>query len=139
MYDEFVSKLYDLAAVSKKTGKKKTYFDAAHAIEYLSNLSFVWKHKYEDLLEAQRWVPVTEKLPELHFEDASDCFEDASDCGEAGWFTSGQVLILRNGVIAIGEYVEYSDDDAGWESDGGSCGEVTHWKPLPALPEGSGA
>lgn len=132
MYDEFVSKLYDLAAVSKKAGKKKTYFDAACAIEYLSNLSFVWKHKYEDLLKAQRWVPVTEKLPELHF-------EDASDCGEAGWFMSGQVLILRNGVIEIGEYVEYSDDDAGWESDGGRCGEVTHWKPLPALPEEPGA
>lgn len=128
MYDKFVSKLYDLAAVSKKAGKKKTYFDAAYAIEYLSNLSFVWKHKYEDLLNAQRWVPVTERLPDLHF-------EDGSDVGEAGWFSSGKVLIFCNGEIGTGWYCEYSDDNFGWESEeGGSC-EVTHWMPLPASPE----
>jgi len=128
MYDELVSKLYDLADASKKDGKIKTYLDAASAIEYLSNLSFTWKRKYEDLLKVQRWIPVTEKLPGLHF-------EDGSDIGIAGWFSSDKVLILHNGEPEIGWYCVYSDDEFGWESEAGEIGEVTHWIPFPESPE----
>lgn len=71
------------------------------------------------------WIPVTEKLPDLHEEVYK---------GIPAWdYVSDEYLITT--LYSDGPHVEvghYSKDSAGWEwPDGGSVEDVIAWKPLP--------
>lgn len=78
------------------------------------------------LREAQRWIPVSERLPE---------FEE-------------KVLIRYSGValeaIRVDEFDDDAQEDFAWWSDPydgewlNFC-EVTHWMPLPEAPAGEQA
>lgn len=75
------------------------------------------------------WVPVTERLPELH----SVSSDDPEDFWE--YQSSDYVLaVTADGV----KMVEYCVDDCriDWVEEGGTCHKsVTHWMPLPTPPK----
>lgn len=69
----------------------------------------------------QRWIPVTERLPECK-QDALLCF-DAGDMAVGCWYD-------RDECITFWAAHKYD----GWYAD---CGcEPTHWMPLPEPPKG---
>jgi hypothetical protein len=75
--------------------------------------------KIAELEAAQRWIPVSEQMPEYN---------------ETVWgfFVSAQGTTRRAEVT----HVDSSDSD--WESEGYKLGnnwDITHWMPLPAPPE----
>lgn len=65
------------------------------------------------LREKQRWIPVTERLPD----------DDAT------------VLTYKNGILEVQKYEKGRN---GWICNGWfwSLANVTHWMPLPEVPEG---
>lgn len=65
------------------------------------------------LREAQRWIPVSEQLPET--------FKD--------------VLVLSNGAISINKHVTGYRHGGIWAG-GNRDEDITHWMPLPAAPAG---
>lgn len=71
--------------------------------------------------EAERWIPVGEKLP-----------------------ASGtKVLVLQTGTIGTAIFIDTAwYDNSHWQNDNWhrdlDLNEVTHWRPLPAMPEGGG-
>ena len=77
------------------------------------------------------WIPVTERLPELHEDKIEDC--DGSI----------YIFLVSEPVVAYTEdgetvIVQYEDDRNGkvaWVEEGGSEDIVTHWMPLPEPPK----
>ena len=67
------------------------------------------------LREKQRWIPVTERLPD----------DDAT------------VLTYKNGILEVQKYEKGRN---GWSCNGWfwSMANVTHWMPLPEAPEEGG-
>jgi hypothetical protein len=64
----------------------------------------------------QEWIPVTERLPELHTKVLC--------CG------------VKGGRF-IAETSEWGEGHLYWtKKDGKGCSEVTHWMPLPQPPKG---
>lgn len=71
----------------------------------------------ESLREAERWIPVGERLP-----------------GEEWETVSKNVLIGREGsnYLTVGYY---SRNDRSWHfTNGNICSSITHWRHLPAAP-----
>lgn len=64
----------------------------------------------------RRWIPVSEKLPEIGF--------------------AGLCQVAGNGYV-IARYAPY-DSKEGWTSDEIGYCEVTHYSPLPPAPESEG-
>ena len=89
----------------------KLLIDAADAIEelYLSgnNLAAVVDDMAEDLKKF-RWIPVTERLPEKH----------------------DRVLVYSN-ATRMGRSIDFINSNGNWYT----TPKVTHWMPLPELPE----
>ena len=69
--------------------------------------------KYERLRSERRWIPVSERLPEIGF--------------------TGLCQVAGNGYV-IARYAPY-DSEGGWTSDEIGYCFVTHWMPLPSSPE----
>lgn len=63
----------------------------------------------------QRWIPVTERLP-----------EDSVAVN----------LHTRSGVVGTGFYNKYTKNWWQWYSGGSIFVDVTHWMPLPETPKG---
>lgn len=83
------------------------------------------------------WIRVTDRLPELH----NESFE--TEDGERFLYRiSDPVLVLFNhDEMAVAMY-ERDPDDGGYAFEGWvmpldsrALNSVTHWRPLPALPE----
>ena len=76
--------------------------------------------------ETQRWIPVTERMPELIPCNAGTAYSEAVNV-----LTSG-----RKVVTAIWDGTEFIADAAFWEADGET---ITHWAPvllpLPGMPK----
>ena len=87
---------------------------AADLIETLQAQLAERDKEIERLRKAQRWIPVSERLPEIDKE-----------------YGDVDVLVYTDeGIIEATTY----DKDAGWGL-WVEAGEVTHWMPLPAPPE----
>ena len=87
---------------------------AADLIETLQAQLAERDKEIERLRKAQRWIPVSERLPEIDKE-----------------YGDVDVLVYTDeGIIEATTY----DKDDGWGL-WVEAGEVTHWMPLPAPPE----
>lgn len=71
-----------------------------------------------ELREAQRWIPVSERLPENGV-TVLVCYLGYYD----GKPNSDNVAYMKRGV-----WLWYADDEE-------MCVQVTHWRPLPELPQ----
>lgn len=89
----------------------------------------------EQLRDAQRWIPVSERLPEasgaywvnLHQEDEDG--NDADFCIEA-WYQVNHLLFAPKevGWQLLNEWYEFSGQMRQY---------ISHWRPLPAPPKES--
>lgn len=78
------------------------------------------------------WIPVTERLPEMHDEEYPD-----TDGTPIRYRSSEPVLVWLGGggdFMAIALY-ESDDDCTGWTLGGSFINSVTHWMRLPKPPE----
>ena len=78
------------------------------------NIFDLQKATIERLQAERRWIPVSERLPEIGF--------------------TGLCQVAGNGYV-IARYAPY-DSEGGWTSDEIGYCFVTHWMPLPEPPEG---
>lgn len=83
----------------------------------------------------QRWIPVSERLPEEH----DSMFVKFR--GTTQW-RKGMFLSMSDNVLACVEYVdgtkrvmEMHTCDGAWNLHKMSLGKVTHWMPLPEPPK----
>lgn len=73
------------------------------------------------LEEKPRWIPCSERLPEMHEEEF---------CDET-YRTSDTVLFCIADRVHVGYCVRYNDE-LFWEiEDGQTCANVTAWMPMP--------
>ena len=73
------------------------------------------------LEEKPRWIPCSERLPEMHEEEF---------CDET-YRTSDTVLFCTADRVHVGCCVRYNDE-LFWEiEDGQTCANVTAWMPMP--------
>lgn len=83
-------------------------------------------------LRLMNWIPVTERLPEMHDEEYPD-----TDGTPIRYRSSEPVLVWLGGggdFMAIALY-EADDDCTGWTLGGSFINSVTHWMQLPKPPE----
>ena len=74
------------------------------------------------LEEKPRWIPCSERLPEMHEEEF---------CDET-YRTSDMVLFCTADRVHVGCCFRYYNDELFWEiEDGQSCANVTAWMPMP--------
>ena len=103
---------------------KRTLLDAAaSALEHLSDRCARYAEEIAVLQEREKWVPVTERLPE----DSNDVL--------AVVFGRPMRNIELIGALHI---AAYCGSDAGWyvpEYPDWDDPRVTHWMPLPDVPE----
>lgn len=80
-----------------------------------------------ELREAQRWVPVGERLPDR--------------------ITNKVIVLCKNGYVGFGHYEKFQGTETwynlenhkpftDWDLEDCETYEVTHWQPLPAAPKG---
>lgn len=80
--------------------------------------------------DAVKWIPVTERLPDLEM----DSWEDED--GSTGDFeVSGWVLGLDQSGMPQKVRYERGPIFCGWYDDPGTIYIITHWMPLPEPPE----
>jgi hypothetical protein len=134
MYDELISSLRNNAdhyAFTGDNGLVHLLTDAADAIEALICEVATEHNARLDAEERQRWVPVTERLPELHDAEYLD-----EVTGEPVRYKESMPVLIwlaKGGFMDIGIY-EKSDavDDFCYQ---GIPHTVTYWMPLPDAPE----
>lgn len=109
---------------------------AALAIESIEREKTLAKLEAEVMQpwEAQRWIPVDERLPEqsgaywvnLHQEDEDS--EEVADFCVMAWYWPNKLLFAPQevGWILLNEWHEFSDK---------MRQHITHWMQLPAAPE----
>lgn len=90
---------------------------ASKSIQELIQEITLLKLRIADLESQLRWIPVSERLPEI-----TDDYLTVQ-CGD---FYDIQILTFRGGVFGL------FDDLDGWI---GTEDLVTHWRPLPEPPE----
>lgn len=73
--------------------------------------------------DAQKWIPVTERLPELIPCNAGTAYSEAVIV-----WTSG-----RKAMIAVWDGIDFLCAADYWEAYGE---DITHWMPLPEPPKG---
>ena len=76
--------------------------------------------------EQRRWIPVTERLPDVDGNYIVTACDEGCPCGEGIWYDT---------VVVVAEYYRGSWTwiENGMEYD--LCGIITHWMPLPEPPE----
>ena len=117
-----------VALLRKKYDKAPMVMEAAGAIEELSRLAEVnakramkWAADAEKAEKAQRWVSVTERLPdEKHAEDVL-CWITDGDPKAEGYCVSGCYNTLTKSWCLDADWV------ASWK--------ITHWMPAPQGPK----
>jgi hypothetical protein len=79
----------------------------------------------------QRWIPVTERLPEMLYDYTHDAFGETCEV-----YRSKPVLASDGREVCTVEWVRFSEGEILMEVsrlDGGKI-EPTHWMPLPEPP-----
>ena len=83
-------------------------------------------HLIANVMTVQRWIPVTERLPENKEHD---------------WVLAQ--VVEDNGYMHIPKVMEYRqskndwfEETYGWLSEHNGAFTVTHWMPMPELPKG---
>jgi len=99
-------------AKTAQVGMELTYFDVIELLGELDSL----KSCITELEAERRWIPVSERLPE---EDKLVLFYD--------YFTEE----IRKGWLSNNQWT--SDESIYYNCD--RFNRITHWKPLPQLPE----
>jgi hypothetical protein len=140
MYDELVKRLREAdeksmcgeCGLNLHTGATKKgvlFAEAADAIEELSRLNAeITRRELKLRMEKPRWIPVEERLPELHNAEYLD-----EVTGELIRYKESEPIMIwleKGGFMDIGIY-EKSDaiDDFCYQ---GVPATVTHWMPLPS-------
>lgn len=88
------------------------------------------KHKLKELEQAgvtvQKWIPVTERLPDTNGTFIVTACDEGCSYGEGIWYDT---------VVVVAEYYKgaWTWDENGTEYD--LEGIVTHWMPLPEPPK----
>lgn len=73
------------------------------------------------LEEKPRWIPCSERMPEMHAEELDDGI----------YYTSDAVLFSAADRVHVGFCVRYNNE-LFWEmQDGHTCANVTAWMPMP--------
>ena len=124
MYEDLIKELRYLEKVYRICGNTSTKeyklaTDAADAIEELQSLLYLMKSNADWLSEKiPKWIPATERLPELH-EEVLVCTEDYGET-ELGFATVA--VYDGSGWLECWERKQYLN-------------YVTHWMPLPEPPK----
>lgn len=75
------------------------------------------------LEEKPRWIPCSERMPEMHAEELDDGI----------YYTSDAVLFSAADRVHVGFCVRYNNE-LFWEmQDGHTCANVTAWMPMPEV------
>lgn len=80
-----------------------------------------YERGYQDAMDKQKWIPVTERLPELVPCNAGTAYSEA-------------VIVFtdeRKAMIAVWDGIDFLCAADYWEAWGE---KITHWMPLPELP-----
>lgn len=86
--------------------------------DMVQDMTIYAPHPYE-----MRWIPCSERLPELHKDEFEDDMLRVSDA----------VLLSDAGRVHTGCCVRF-DNELRWETeDGLACEDVTAWMPLPEV------
>jgi hypothetical protein len=86
--------------------------DAADALTALTADNASLRAQLDELKEANRWVPVTERLP-----------EDSNHV----------IVMLKRGRVDFGYYDTAKEE--WWDKYDDGLMSVSHWRPLPSAPE----
>ena len=122
MYETLVAALRNVNEYD--SGYAKLMYDAADAIVELQKAVYFhkynsefWEDKYNSLVD-EKWIPVTERLPEPKF--------------AREWY----LVALESGCVKSLAYEKEGRTDnlfrPGWHE---TASPVTHWMPLPEPPE----
>ena len=122
MYETLVAALRNVNEYD--SGYAKLMYDAADAIVELQKAVYfhkynseLWEDKYNSLVD-EKWIPVTERLPEPKF--------------AREWY----LVALESGCVKSLAYEKEGRTDnlfrPGWHE---TASPVTHWMPLPEPPE----
>lgn len=87
-----------------------------------------------------KWIPCSERLPELHREDPAVNIEPQLNLMADYYMMSDPVLVMRNGPftdknerIMVAQYEDDLDGRVYWQTlDAESLPDVVAWMPLPA-------
>ena len=109
MYDELIKRLRETPSIPVDA---KLHNEAADAIEDLENRLNLWRQD-----KIRRWIPVTERLPELH--KIVLVADKANDIG------MGTLEPLWDGTVWV---VPFEDVDNEFRP-------ISHWMPLPKPPK----
>ena len=117
MYEELIEALRLCVKYGKAEDALTNASQAADAIEKLGDW-WAMADKLIKMLEMPRWIPVTERLPELH-EEVLVCNEEYGLSG------------LGFATVAVWDGTDWIET---WDrSTAIHC--VTHWMPLPTPPK----
>jgi len=110
-----IMKALELAKVAQ-TGVEFTYFDAIELLGYLKSLEEtigLFEEERDALKEAGRWIPVEERLPEIH----------------------DSVLIFDGCTIEIGHNEAVNAPCFFEDKENSFRQNTTYWQPLPQPPQ----
>jgi hypothetical protein len=110
-----IMKALELAKVAQ-TGVELTYFDVIELLGYLKSLEEtigLFEEERDALKEAGRWIPVGERLPEIH----------------------DSVLIFDGCMIEIGHNEAVNTPCFFEDKENSFRQNITYWQPLPQPPE----
>lgn len=80
----------------------------------------------------QRWIPVSERLPDLHTDDYEE-----PDGSRMQFEVSDPVWVMTEGGCQTKAQYEYGPVFQGWVGEFGETVRATHWMPLPPAAEGN--
>ena len=117
MYEDLIKRL----RTHNGWALNKTLDEAADAIESVSKAYQMMAEAYEREVTKQKWIPVTERLPESVCKSYL-CLTNTGYHCEVRW---------TNNIFGFGK----SDNIWGWSiADVPQYCKVTHWMPLPEPP-----
>ena len=100
-----------------RVGMELTYFDVVALIDDLREENANLTARIAELEEKQRWIPVSERLPENR---------------------ATVLAAFENREILTATYYKHHEGFGGvenyWHIEGWHSGNVTHWMPLPESP-----
>jgi len=109
--------------------------------EFIRGFNLGAERQYEaDIADMPKWIPCSERLPELHREDPAVNIEPQLNLMADYYMMSDPVLVMRNGPftdkderIMVAQYEDGLDGRVYWQTlDSESLPDVVAWMPMPA-------